>query len=165
MARPKRRWSAQHMQLASDAADYFNRMFEKESKYLGTTIVETKAVSAATAQREAREALEALPSLARFDYDAKTKKRVARSPEDTEASLAAFRAWTDKFVTDVGWSRCLSNLRQVRHRKPGAAKFTSLKIPFGTHYGLKRWAAERSLTLNDALLELLKIANAKASNR
>ena len=64
------------MQLASDAADYFNRMFEKESKYVGTAIVKTK-VSAA------REALEALPSLARFDYDAKTKRRVARAPEET----------------------------------------------------------------------------------
>lgn len=156
MARPKRRWSAQHMQLASDAADYFNRMFEKESKYVGTTIVKTK-VSAA------REALKALPSLALFDYDAKTKRRVARAPEETAASLDAFRAWTDEFVTDVGWSRCLNNLRQARHRRPGEAKFTSLKIPFGTHFGLKRWAAERSLTLNEALLELLKIADAKAS--
>lgn len=164
MARPKRQLTIENIQQASDAASYFKRMFETDSRYLESTLVKKKGESVFSVRREAHEQLDALPRLYESIHGRTARKTLVR-PTEVTAALEAFRAWADEYVTDRGWARCLSNLRQAKHRKPGATKFISLKLPAETHFALQRWASMKSLTLNDAMLDLLRIANAPSRKR
>ena len=92
------------------------------------------------------------------DFDAYWRAHEAFKTLDTqkddEAFKAAFVAWHTEFVTDIGWRRCQSALRQrtYKHvRRPHSVKLTE-----NAYYLLRNWCDGKGLTLADGVLALIE---------
>lgn len=154
MARPKRALTPDE---AENARRYFTDMLKRTRIYDGgAALVAVKGVGTRDVYQNAKEALAALPSIERYRYDPLEKDAVARPDHERLAACQAFKAWLDEYITDAGWNKCLSNLRQGRFKR--AHKRVALKLSMDVWVGLRNWAGKQSLTLDAAVIELVRLA-------